>query len=97
MPQLLLSQEHLSNVRENESDGAGDLCAANAAADDDDDDNDDARARSRDAPGTAAIAPYNKFPGILDQISAMAVLTIVRNRGSHWHSFLDTEASAVLR
>ena len=74
------------------------MCAAIAAAadDDDDDDNDDARARSRDAPGTAAIAAYNKCLGIRDQMSAMAVLKIFRYPGRDWLTNLGAAASAVL-
>ena len=59
------------------------------------DDNDDVRARSRDAPGIAAIAAYEHCPGLLDQNSAMAVLKIFRFPRSDGRTNLETEASAV--
>ena len=85
----------------NDNGGEGDLCAAIADEDDDDDDDDDddnhdARTGSRDAPRTEAMAAHQTCPGILDQISAMAVRMIFRYPGNGWGHSMDTDATAVL-
>ena len=82
----------------NDNGGERDLCAAIADEDDDDDDDDnhDARTGSRDAPRTEAMAAHQKCPGILDQISAMAVRKIFRYPGSGWGTSMDTDATAIL-
>ena len=82
----------------NDNGGEGDLCATIADEDDDDDDDDDnhdARTGSRDDPRTAAMAAHPECPGILDQISAMAVQKIFRHPGIDWGYIMDTDATAV--